>query len=152
KITTLPKKGQLTLDGKKVTRNQEIPSSDITHLTYQPNTDWHGIDTLTWKGFDGTLYSKEAATITLDISVVDDSTGQGSKSDPPKKQKNDGSNGGKTASGADTQTSLPKNNTTSSIEKVTDDQSGDGGTLPETSTHTYNWLFAGLIFILMGLV
>ena len=69
KVTSLPSNGILNLSGIAITTNQEIVTGDLSDLTYDPNTNWTGDTSFTWKGYDGTAYSSDAANVDITISA-----------------------------------------------------------------------------------
>jgi len=71
-ITALPSHGTLLLSGSPVALNDEISVSALSNLTYQGTADYAGTDALTWIGSDGTSYASSAATVTLNVTPVDD--------------------------------------------------------------------------------
>ncbi|MDK9692738.1 MAG: cadherin domain-containing protein [Sulfurimonas sp.] len=76
KITTLPTKGTLTLNGVAVVLDQEISASDISSgkLIFTPETNANGTAYVTFgfKVSDGTVYSSSAYTTTINITAVRD--------------------------------------------------------------------------------
>ncbi|MGE5703058.1 MAG: tandem-95 repeat protein, partial [Clostridia bacterium] len=71
-MVTLPENGGLTLNGVPVTAGMEIDTADLAQLKYTPAADFHGNDSIRWKGHDGTGFSTDAATMTLRIAAVND--------------------------------------------------------------------------------
>ena len=76
-ITSLNSAGSLQLDGTDVTLNQEISIEDIQagRLTFQPaDDDANGAayDNFAFKVHDGTEYSDASATMTVNVSAVND--------------------------------------------------------------------------------
>ncbi|MGE5701502.1 MAG: tandem-95 repeat protein, partial [Clostridia bacterium] len=72
KIVRLPANGTLHLDGAAVKTGQEIPVTELAKLTFLPEQDWNGTDSVEWLGFDGTAYSATAATFSFDVNPVND--------------------------------------------------------------------------------
>jgi hypothetical protein len=68
KITSLPSHGVLRLNGTAVTPNQEIPTAQISTLTYTPYSGYTGPDSFQWNGSDGELYAATEAAVNLSIS------------------------------------------------------------------------------------
>lgn len=66
-IASLPASGSLQLDGGPVTSGQVIPASDLSKLSYVPESGWSGTVDFQWKGHDGTGYSAAAAVVTINI-------------------------------------------------------------------------------------
>jgi VCBS repeat-containing protein len=75
-ITTLPGRGALLLAGLAVTVGQEIPAGDLTagSLRFVPAADQNGAPytTFQFKVHDGTTYSAAAATLTVNVTPVND--------------------------------------------------------------------------------
>ena len=82
-ITDLPDNGTLFVDanndgiiddGEAVTINQDIPSADITKLTFKPapNANGSGYDAFDFLVNDGTAYAAEVSTITVSVKEVND--------------------------------------------------------------------------------
>ena len=72
RITGLPAHGTLKLGDTAVVLNQEITVAQLGELTYIPETNWSGIDSLIWTGYDGMEYAKEAKEITIRVTSVND--------------------------------------------------------------------------------
>ena len=76
KVTSLPGKGILMLNGTEIT---EVPTDEISigFLTYTPTPDYSGTDSFDFKVSDGTAFSTSAATmaITITVNQVPTSTG-----------------------------------------------------------------------------
>jgi hypothetical protein len=70
KITSLPADGQLQLSGTPVTAYEIIYGSDISDLTYVPDTGFTGQDAFQWTASDGQLYAAAPATMTLSVGPV----------------------------------------------------------------------------------
>ncbi len=71
-ITSLPANGTLTLDGRTVTLNQTLGTSDLGRLKYVPAANWNGTDSFGWNGFDGNAYASAGATVTITVGAVND--------------------------------------------------------------------------------
>jgi gliding motility-associated-like protein len=71
-ITTLPKKGVLTLNGSPVPLNAVIPVAQLENLLYVPTPDSTGTDVIGWNASDGIYLSTAATTATITISPVND--------------------------------------------------------------------------------
>ena len=65
RVTSLPSNGTLKLSGSDVAVNQEINSGDLGNLTFDPETNWSGNSSFTWKGYDGYDYSASAANVNI---------------------------------------------------------------------------------------
>ena len=63
--TSTPNNGTLKLADSVVTINQEIATSSLADLTFDPVVNWHGRTSFTWKGNDGFEYSTAAAKVNL---------------------------------------------------------------------------------------
>ncbi|MBW4682263.1 MAG: DUF4347 domain-containing protein [Microcoleus vaginatus WJT46-NPBG5] len=72
RITTLPDRGTLTLNGVPVARNQEIAVSALGGLTFTPNPNFNGNFFVHWNGFDGTSYSASDISITFYLNRIND--------------------------------------------------------------------------------
>jgi hypothetical protein len=66
-FTTLPTHGTLTLNGTDVTRYQTISLSDVTYLTYTPETNFSGSDTIGWNASDSSSSAQSDAVINITI-------------------------------------------------------------------------------------
>ena len=78
KVLTLPPatKGALTVDGAAVSANQSVPAADIVagRLVFTPVADGNGdpYTSFAFKVSDGALESAGAATMTIDVTAVND--------------------------------------------------------------------------------
>ncbi|HRJ83524.1 MAG TPA: tandem-95 repeat protein, partial [Cyclobacteriaceae bacterium] len=72
KITTLPKHGVLRFNSVNVAVNQVIAASSLNALTYTPQQDYFGLDTLYWNGGDGTFFSLNQTYAAITINPVND--------------------------------------------------------------------------------
>jgi len=72
RITALPATGTLKLSNVDVTLNQEISTTLLGGLTFNPAANWNGSTSFGWNGFDGAIYASANATVTLNIAVVND--------------------------------------------------------------------------------
>ena len=74
RIVSLPGLGELALDGTPVTLDQEIVTADLGLLVFTPTPDSSGtgFDSFDFKVYDGTTYSINPNTITLDVTPVND--------------------------------------------------------------------------------
>ncbi len=72
RIDTLPRHGVLRANNTPVAPGQVIAASAIGSLTYTPDSDYFGLDTLHWAGGDGTYFSLANAYIALTINAVND--------------------------------------------------------------------------------
>ena len=68
-ITSLPTNGTLKLSGFTVAVNQAIAASNLSNLTYTPNTGYIGSDGFGWNGSDGTMYAAGAANVDITIQT-----------------------------------------------------------------------------------
>ena len=74
RIMTLPTSGLLTLVDEAVVEDQGIGVADLNNLEYTPATDENGtaVDMIKVKAIDSTGSESNAATITIDLSPVND--------------------------------------------------------------------------------
>ena len=72
RIVSLSGHGSLKLSGVAVTANQEVVFGDLGKLTFDPDTNWNGKTSLSWKGSDGTEYSSNTASINISIAAAQD--------------------------------------------------------------------------------
>jgi hypothetical protein len=71
-ITSLPGNGSLLFDSTPVTSGQEIPTADISKLTFVPNANFNGNISFNWNGFDGTTYAVTGAAVNITLAAVND--------------------------------------------------------------------------------
>ncbi len=71
-IGSLPANGSLMLDGVAVTQDQEIPSVDLSLLSFNPDQDWYGDTSFAWNGSDGIEYAAVGATVYINLAPVND--------------------------------------------------------------------------------
>ena len=67
KILSLPSNGTLRFNGQPVTQNQFIGIADVGGLTYVPNINYAGSDSLSWSGSDGDFLAATPANIIIDV-------------------------------------------------------------------------------------
>ncbi|XWN37397.1 MAG: Ig-like domain-containing protein [Balneola sp.] len=72
RIDSLPENGQLFISTNAVTEGQEIATSQLDSLIYQPNPNFFGCDSLYWNGFDGIEYSEFNSVIGFTVSALND--------------------------------------------------------------------------------
>lgn len=72
RITSLPEHGTLRLSGAVLSANAYIAVGDLGNLTYTPDANWHGTETFSWVGHDGTLDSAVPGTVRIAVASVDD--------------------------------------------------------------------------------
>ncbi len=76
RVSVLPTKGSLKLNGVAVTNNQAIASSDLANLSYIPNLNVNaaanGTDQFTWFASDGSATSATSAQVTISLGAVND--------------------------------------------------------------------------------
>lgn len=72
RITSLPATGTLKLSNVDVTLNQEISTTLLGGLTFNPAANWNGSMSFGWNGFDGAIYAAANATVTVSIAAVND--------------------------------------------------------------------------------
>lgn len=68
KITALPTKGLLQLNGKDVMVNEKILAADLSDLVYLPGESYYSEDTFQWIARDGSDYSLTDAKMTIIIN------------------------------------------------------------------------------------
>ena len=68
KVTSLPSNGALKLSGTDVEANQEIVNGDLDNITFEPAENWVGSTSFGWKGYDGYVYSTDAASVNISIA------------------------------------------------------------------------------------
>ncbi len=71
-VVALPANGALKLSGNDVAAGQEISASSLANLTYQPNANYNGSDSFDWSGSDGLDYATTGASVTINLSPVND--------------------------------------------------------------------------------
>ena len=76
KFVTLPNYGELKLAGDSVHVNKEINAGDLNSLTFNPEADWYGMTSFSWKGSDRFVYSEESADVRITLTAVKDSSGE----------------------------------------------------------------------------
>ena len=78
KITGLPNTGTLEFGETAVAVNDTIVVEQLGDLAFEPQANWRGETSFTWKGYDGFEYSTDAAKATVTIAnivpVIDDIT------------------------------------------------------------------------------
>jgi len=69
KVTRLPVYGRLTIGGKQLfyERSADVTLAELDSMYYTPNPGIVGIDTLQWKGYNGTSYTANAAPAILRV-------------------------------------------------------------------------------------
>ncbi|MFA9389576.1 MAG: Ig-like domain-containing protein [Prolixibacteraceae bacterium] len=72
KILSLPTNGTLAFRNTPISANFIVPRSAINELTFQPNADWFGTDSLIYNASDGTDYAFASSKIYLEILPVND--------------------------------------------------------------------------------
>jgi Ca2+-binding RTX toxin-like protein len=70
KITSLPEKGTLQLNGNPVTVNQEITTDQLNQLSFTPDAEFNGNTSFGWNGSDGTTYASASASVHLAIGSL----------------------------------------------------------------------------------
>ncbi|MDF9798450.1 gliding motility-associated-like protein [Catalinimonas alkaloidigena] len=75
RISKLPSRGQLLLSGEVITQEIldtegafEVSTENINQLTYQPESDYVGADSIEWNAFDGEAYAIANAKLTFNIT------------------------------------------------------------------------------------
>ncbi|OMP77848.1 tandem-95 repeat protein, partial [[Flexibacter] sp. ATCC 35208] len=72
KIVSLPQNGSFKLNGVIITAGQEIAAADLAKIVFTPTANWNGTTSFQWNGSDGTSYATTAATMTINITPVND--------------------------------------------------------------------------------
>ncbi|RFM32317.1 tandem-95 repeat protein, partial [Chitinophaga silvisoli] len=72
KILSLPLNGSFKLNGTNITVGQEIVAADLSKIVFTPTANWNGTTSFQWNGSDGTSYATTAATMTINITPVND--------------------------------------------------------------------------------
>ncbi|EDY84021.1 Putative Ig domain family [Verrucomicrobiia bacterium DG1235] len=72
RIETLPENGSLLLGSESLVIGQTIDIDDISSVTFQPAENWNGHTDFNWSGFDGTDWSTQSATVSIDVDSVND--------------------------------------------------------------------------------
>ena len=72
KITSLPIRGVLLLDGVPVERDDEIDAIDLSKLTLVPPANFNGTVSFSWNAHDGFQYADDEAAVTITINAVPD--------------------------------------------------------------------------------
>jgi hypothetical protein len=72
KITTLPTKGTLKLNGVDIVLNQQILTSELGNLVYTPTENLNGGDSFKWNGSDGLAFAGSDALVGVSITPVND--------------------------------------------------------------------------------
>jgi len=63
-----PSHGVLRMDNTELVTESEIAAADLDKITFTPAHNFFGNASFTYKGYDGTGYSKKSATMTLSIA------------------------------------------------------------------------------------
>ncbi|RST59554.1 hypothetical protein D5F11_012070, partial [Siminovitchia terrae] len=69
RIVTLPDKGELFLNGKKVSSGQIVSFSQLDQLVFTPAASWSGITDFTWEATNGYEYSPYTGTLKLEVDM-----------------------------------------------------------------------------------
>ncbi|MEK6478236.1 tandem-95 repeat protein [Catalinimonas sp. 4WD22] len=72
RIEALPINGSLLLNGENVNVDQEIEADAINQLTYIPNENYFGEDSLVWNANGGDAYAPVPAQVLITIASVND--------------------------------------------------------------------------------
>gem|GEM_PF-2151075 len=72
RIESLSANGTLLLNGTPLTAGAVILVADLGNLIFSPSANFNGTTTFTWKGYDGSVYSNNTSTVTLNLSAVND--------------------------------------------------------------------------------
>jgi large repetitive protein len=71
-ITSLPANGTLSFNRAAVTSGQTINVTELSGLTFTPNSNFNGNVSFGWNGSDGTTYAVTGANVNLTITAVND--------------------------------------------------------------------------------
>lgn len=78
RIASLPESGKLQLKGGDVEKNQVIPATEVSELSFVPPSTFTGYKTtFNWQAGNGTAFSDSAA-VTVYLRIKGDATGDGS--------------------------------------------------------------------------
>ncbi|SDD06159.1 Calx-beta domain-containing protein [Pedobacter soli] len=72
KILNLPANGLLKLNGINIIAGQEINSTDLDKITFEPVADFNGSSSFNWNGYDGTDYAISGKNVNITIIPVND--------------------------------------------------------------------------------
>uniref|UniRef100_UPI0031D78178 tandem-95 repeat protein n=1 Tax=Chitinophaga sp. TaxID=1869181 RepID=UPI0031D78178 len=72
RIVSLPLNGSFKLNGTNITLGQEIVAADLASIVFTPTANWNGTTSFQWNGSDGTSYATAPATMTINITPVND--------------------------------------------------------------------------------
>ena len=74
RLDSLPEHGTLLLNGQPVGAGDVLTQAQIDsgELTFQPDEHWHGTTTLEFSTSDGEAWSDSSATLTINVSAVND--------------------------------------------------------------------------------
>jgi gliding motility-associated-like protein len=72
RVVTLPSNGNLQLNGAPVLAGQVIATADLGNLSFSPVANWNGTTSFQWNGYDGLSYAATNATMTIDVTAVND--------------------------------------------------------------------------------
>lgn len=70
-ITTLPANGILKKNSTPINKNDEIILAELSSIIFEPDANWNGSTSFTWKGYDGIEYSSNIAKVSITINFVD---------------------------------------------------------------------------------
>ncbi|MEK6478237.1 tandem-95 repeat protein, partial [Catalinimonas sp. 4WD22] len=75
RISKLPSRGQLLFNGEVITQEilntegaLEVSTENIGQLTYQPEDNYVGLDSIEWNAFDSEAYAMTNATLTFNVT------------------------------------------------------------------------------------
>ncbi|WP_167335410.1 Calx-beta domain-containing protein [Pedobacter kyungheensis] len=72
KVLNLPANGLLKLNGINIIAGQEINSTDLDMITFEPVADFNGSSSFNWNGYDGTDYAISGKNVNITIIPVND--------------------------------------------------------------------------------
>jgi len=83
RLESLPDHGTLKLNGSPVAANDVVTQQQIDdgELTFEPESDWSGSTSLSFRAGDGEDWSAEASTFTINVDQVDDAPAADAGSD-----------------------------------------------------------------------
>jgi len=70
KILSLPANGALKISGSAISAGDEILAANLSLITFVPNTNWTGITSFLWNGFNGTTYAATNASVNIAITAL----------------------------------------------------------------------------------
>ncbi|MGN7612003.1 hypothetical protein ACQZV8_07940, partial [Magnetococcales bacterium HHB-1] len=71
-FTSLPAGGTLLIGKNKVAEGQEVSAGQLNRLRFEPEQNFNGEVSFSWRGSDGQSYSNSPATVKLSLAAVND--------------------------------------------------------------------------------